>query len=439
MVSIEQADKAFEAKQYNKAENLYSVIAFDSHNTNGNPGSSSLSATNKVTQLKEEAVYKLGKIYTINAQPEQLYTLVNQSRELFSKIAKAKVGKILKIIVDQYSLMANYSDEVKLLELKSIKESIEWAIKEKRSFLRQSLQLKLATVYYRRQLYQDALTIVNNLLREFKKLDDKSSLIEVQLLESKVYFDLKNFIKAKAALTSAKTSANSVYTSSKIQAELDSMSGILHSQDGDYKTAYSYFYEAFESYNNANEFDNSVKLLKYLILTKVMMEKPNEISLLLNNKSIINNITKNEKYKSNEFEPMKLIAKAYQDKSLNEFQNTLIKYNNELSSDEIIKYHFKILYNNLLEQNLLKIIKPYSVVEISHVSDEIKLDIKLIENKLSQMILDGIFYGVLDQGKGWLYIYDEPKTDLNFGNALTLVQEINTVVDLLYEKAVALN
>ena len=87
--------------------------------------------------------------------------------------------------------------------------------------MRQSLESRLIGLYYDTNRFKDALDLGATLLKELKKLDDKNLLVEVQLLESKTYHALGNLPKARAALTSARTTANSIYVPPKIQAQLD--------------------------------------------------------------------------------------------------------------------------------------------------------------------------------------------------------------------------
>nr|AAX30158.1 SJCHGC01170 protein [Schistosoma japonicum] len=80
-------------------------------------------------------------------------------------------------------------------------------------------------LYYENENYEEALKLGSKLLRELKKLDDKALLVEVQLMESRVYYRLGNLQRARASLTSARTTANGIYCPPRLQANLDLLSG----------------------------------------------------------------------------------------------------------------------------------------------------------------------------------------------------------------------
>jgi 26S proteasome regulatory subunit N6 len=53
----------------------------------------------------------------------------------------------------------------------------------------------------------------------------------------------------------------------------------------------------------------------------------------------------------------------------------------ELSNDPIIRTHLAALYDTLLEQNLLRLIEPYSRVEIEHVAGLVRQPVREVEQK----------------------------------------------------------
>ena len=56
---------------------------------------------------------------------------------------------------------------------------------------------------------------------------------------------------------------------------------------------------------------------------------------------------------------------------------------------------------------MCRIIEPYSKVQVKYVAEKIKLPEAHVEKKLSQMILDHKFQGILDQEDGVLIVFDE--------------------------------
>lgn len=371
-----------------------------------------------------DSIIAKGKELSKSGDATNLAKLIHDVRPQLNDMSKAKAANLVRQLVDMFlDLDAKTGQEVQLCL-----NCIEWAKEEKRTFLRHSLEIRLIALYYDTKKYSDALKLIAELLKEMKKMDDKSLLVEIQLLESKTYYALSNLQKARAALTSARTTANAIYCPPKMQAELDLQSGILHAADErDFKTAFSYYYEAFEGYSSI-EHPKAVIALKYMLLSKIMLHEANDVPAICIAKNTLN-------YSGIDIEAMKSVAEASQRRSLADFQEALKKYEQQLVGDPIIRSHLNTLYDDMLEQNLCRIIEPYSRVQVAHIAQIIKLPQDSIEKKLSQMILDKKFDGILDQELGVLIIFENNEVDKTYESALETIQHMGKVVDSLYQKA----
>jgi 26S proteasome regulatory subunit N6 len=327
---------------------------------------------------------------------------------------------------------------------------IAWTETEKRTFLRQRVEARLCAILFRQNRYAEALAITDRLLQELKKLDDKQLLVETHLLESKIHFGLRNVPKAKAALTASRTAANVIYVSPQLQADIDSMSGTIHTEEADYNTAHSYFLEAFEQLDQMNQTEAAVQALKYMMLCRILDSL--RAALQLSAGGTVGSVTSKAdveisgmisgrqgvKYAGKDIDAMSAIANAASHRNLKEFQQVLETYADELQQDLLIKHHLHILQEQLLESNLIRIIEPYSCVELEHISHKIEMPVPVVEKKLSQMILDGKFQGIIDQGKGQLVVYEESEKDMAMEKGLKVINNMDDVVTSLFERSKAL-
>ncbi|XP_068662555.1 26S proteasome non-ATPase regulatory subunit 11 homolog [Aristolochia californica] len=384
-----------------------------------NPSSSS-----EVLRIKELAISNLSDLLRQEKKAEELRSLLTQLRPFFSLIPKAKTAKIVRSIIDAVAKIPGTSSD---LQISLCREMVEWTRAEKRTFLRQRVEARLASLLMENREYSEALNLISNLVKEVRRLDDKLLLVDINLLESKLHFSLRNLPKAKSALTAARTAANAIYVPPAQQGTIDLQSGILHAEEKDYKTAYSYFFEAFEAFN-ALEDPRAVFSLKYMLLCKIMVNQADDVAGIISSKAGL-------LYVGPELDAMKAVADAHSKRSLKLFESALRDYKAQLEEDPIVHRHLSALYDTLLDQNLCRLIEPFSRVEIAHIASLIGLPVDHVEKKLSQMILDKKFAGTLYQGAGCLIIFDDPKQDVIYPAVLDTISNMGKVVDSLYVRS----
>lgn len=222
--------------------------------------------------VKEQAIYNLTKFHCWTASEGEMDDIVGlltgeTCSVFFERVTKAKCARVIRQVLD---LVCELVPEQFGAQEAICRQIIAWCTEQKRSFLRQRVEAKLATVLYSKNDYQGSLELIDELLVQLKKLDDKQLLVETHLIESKVHFALRGFQKAKAALTASRTAANAIYVNPTMQATIDSMSGILHCEEGDYSTAHSYFLEAFEQLDQLDDRKSSLPCLKYMMLCRTL-------------------------------------------------------------------------------------------------------------------------------------------------------------------------
>jgi 26S proteasome regulatory subunit N6 len=377
-------------------------------------------------KVKESTIYQLGEVYAKQGEAAKLGALLTNLRPFFATIPKAKTAKIVRTLIDQ---VAKIKDSLPL-QMTLCRESIEWCKAEKRSFLRQRIQSRLAAMLLESKQYTEALALLAELLTEVKRLDDKPLLVEIFLVEAETHHKLRNQPRSKASLTAARTNANAIYCPPLLQAQIDLMSGTIHGDEKDFKTAFSYFFEAFENFDTVGN-PKAVDCLKYMLLSKIMMNSPEEVTAIINGKPGL-------RHQGPGLDAMRAVATAHQHRSLEEFESAIATHAEHLNADPIISHHLSSLYDMLLQENIIRVIEPYSNVETSHIAQLMKLPLPKIEHKLSQMILDKRFNGILDAGAGCLNVYPPQSTDAAYEESLATLNNMGRVVDALSARAAGL-
>jgi COP9 signalosome complex subunit 2 len=98
------------------------------------------------------------------------------------------------------------------------------------------------------------------------------------------------------------------------------------------------------------------------------------------------------------------LVNAYQTNDINEFESILKQNRQNIMDDPFIREHIEDLLRNIRTQVLIKLIKPYTRIQIPFISTELNIDVSEVENLLVSCILDNTIEGRIDQVNQVLFL-----------------------------------
>jgi len=256
---------------------------------------------------------------------------------------------------------------------------------------------KLGKLYFDREEFNRLSRILKQLRQSCQTdegeddLKKGTQLLEVYALEIQMYTAQKNNKKLKA-LYDQSLHIKSAIPHPLILGVIRECGGKMHLREGEFEKAHTDFFEAFKNYDESGS-PRRTTCLKYLVLANMLM------------KSGINPFDSQEAkpYKNDvEILAMTNLVTAYQNNDINEFEKILKVNRQTIMEDTFIREHIEDLLRNIRTQVLIKLIKPYTRIQIPFISGELNIESGDVESLLVSCILDSTISGRIDQVSGVL-------------------------------------
>jgi len=288
---------------------------------------------------------------------------------------------------------------------------------------------KLGKLYFDRQEYNRLARILKQ-LRQSCQTDDGeddlkkgTQLLEVYALEIQMYTAQKNNKKLKT-LYDQSLHIKSAIPHPLILGVIRECGGKMHLREGEFEKAHTDFFEAFKNYDESGS-PRRTTCLKYLVLANMLM------------KSGINPFDSQEAkpYKNDvEILAMTNLVNAYQNNDINEFEKILKVNRQTIMNDPFIREHIEDLLRNIRTQVLIKLIKPYTRIQIGFISGELNIEPQDVESLLVSCILDTTIKGRIDQVSGVLELDQAPEGSARYVALDKWNNQLNNLQKLILNK-----
>ncbi|XP_052101777.1 COP9 signalosome complex subunit 2-like [Mytilus californianus] len=325
--------------------------------------------------------FKLGHFDEMMRRYQQLLTYIKSA--VTRNYSEKSINSILDYISTskQMELLQNFY-ETTLDALKEAKNERLWF----------KTNTKLGKLYYDREDYNKLQKILKQLHQSCQTdegeddLKKGTQLLEIYALEIQMYTAQKNNKKLKA-LYEQSLHIKSAIPHPLIMGVIRECGGKMHLREGEYEKAHTDFFEAFKNYDESGS-PRRTTCLKYLVLANMLM------------KSGINPFDSQETkpYKNDpEILAMTNLVSSYQNNDINEFEKILKTNRRNIMEDPFIREHIEDLLRNIRTQVLIKLINPYTRIQIPFISKELNIEPAEVENLLVSCILDNAIHGRIDQ------------------------------------------
>lgn len=205
-------------------------------------------------------------------------------------------------------------------------------------------------------------------------------LLEVFATEIDLYTRTNNFKKLKNLYDKSLT-VDSAIPHPKIMAIIRECGGKIYMREKNYNKAFEEFFESFKNYDEAGSLER-INILKYIVLSSILSEteinpfESQEIRPYKKNPKII---------------PMTSLVDSFQRKNIDDFNNVLKKYHDEIFADDFIKSFIDEITIVIRSQAFIKILKPYKRVSLTFLADSLGDDVTIddVQHLLIMLTVEG--------------------------------------------------
>ncbi|KAF7702847.1 26S proteasome regulatory subunit RPN6 [Cucumispora dikerogammari] len=346
----------------------------------------------------------------LQQNPSTLYGILTSLSTNWKTITTPRHIKIIKTSLRH---LPSTEDTLALLE-----KIIDWSdINNKKNLKLELISFKINTLYSLKR-YTDTIENIDDLIVEYKKLDERRKLADLYILKSQSLYEMGSFQKSRSILSSARGISLSTICSNRVVAMIDLISGVFLCDDGDYNGASSYFMEAVTGFKK--HFTLLETTFSYIILSKVILYDFSGVQRVINSKDfrLILEDNRNEK-----IDILIELAECVKSVQLETYKNLANHLRNKFN-DLFLEKHLNVLYNKLFDKAIRKLIRPYEVVYLKFVCENLNISVENASEKLHEMIVNNEITGALDVERGLLRIFKPKVGVIDYKEEYALIDQI---------------